>query len=441
LIGVILIYAGIWSLGSSVNSNHILVSSLNQTIWYALGFIALGTLISFILRDRAIIVAGWALSLSLGCAIFSILTGLSNPAGVLVFLIPTLFTIILLSRNQAAIFLILVIASSLFLNIAEYGRSFYQLEVVIPIMIIVSVTILLELILNELRGNYEWYQQRYQSALINEQIIRDNEAKLEKLVNNLNDYKKHLTNTNILLIKARDEAEQARNVKQNFVQNVSHELRTPLNLIIGFSETMVNAPQSYGEVNWTPDLRGDIECIYQNSQHLKALIDDVLDLAALENKKYEIEPSDVDLNSLIQEVVMITEITFKAKGLYLDINLDPNIQMVHIDSIRIKQVLLNLLSNALKYTKKGGVKISTKLNEDMAEVRVRDTGKGIPEDDLTRVFDAFYQVDKANNREDTGTGLGLSISKQLIELHGGEMWISSVFGKGTTVTFTIPVIE
>ncbi len=441
LIGVILIYAGIWSLGSGIGSSQILVSSLNRTVWYALGFIILGTFISFLLRDRSVITAAWVLCISLGCAIFSILTGLSNPAGVLVFLIPTLFAIILLSRNNSAIFLVLVIISSLFLNVVEYKRLFYQLDVVIPLLIIVSVSILLELILNELRGNYEWYQQRYQSALINEQIIRDNEAKLEKLVNNLNDYKKHLTNTNILLIKARDEAEQARNVKQNFVQNVSHELRTPLNLIIGFSETMVNAPQSYGEVNWTSDLRGDIECIYQNSQHLKALIDDVLDLAALENKKYEIEPSDVDLDSLIQEVVMITDITYKAKGLYLDVDLDPNIQMVHIDAIRIKQVLLNLLSNALKYTKKGGVKISTRLNEDMAEVRVRDTGKGIPEDDLTKVFDAFYQVDKSNNREDSGTGLGLSISKQLIELHGGEMRISSVPGKGTTVLFTIPIIE
>jgi hypothetical protein len=167
LIGVILIYAGIWSLGSGIGSSHILVSSLNRTVWYALGFIVLGTLISFILRDRAVIVAAWALSLSLGCAIFSILTGLSNPAGVLVFLVPTLFTIILLSWKQAAFFLFLVIFSSLFLNIVEYGRTFYQLEVVIPILIIMSVTILLELIFNELRGNYEWYQQRYQSALIN----------------------------------------------------------------------------------------------------------------------------------------------------------------------------------------------------------------------------------------------------------------------------------
>jgi len=327
------------------------------------------------------------------------------------------------------------------LDVVFLKESFFQADVIIPILIIIAITILLEVILNELRGNYEWYQQKYQSALINEQIIRDNEAKLEKLVNNLNDYKKHLTNTNIQLVKAKDEAEQARNVKQNFVQNVSHELRTPLNMIIGFSETMVNAPNNYGEVNWTPDLRGDLEVIYQNSQHLKALIDDVLDMAALENKKYEIEISDVDLNTVIQEVLLSTDITYKAKGLRLDVDLDPNIHNVQADSIRIKQVFFNILSNALKYTVKGGLKISTSIQDHMAKVVVRDTGKGIPQADLEKVFDAFYQVDKANNRDDSGTGLGLYISKQLIELHGGEMQLSSILGKGTTITFTIPISE
>jgi len=112
-------------------------------------------------------------------------------------------------------------------------------------------------------------------------------------------------------------------VKQNFVQNVSHELRTPLNLIIGFSETMINSPQSYGEVNWTPDLRGDIDCIYQNSQHLKNLIDDILDMASLENKKYEVELSSVNLNSLIHEVVLITESAYKTKDLFLETDLSP----------------------------------------------------------------------------------------------------------------------
>jgi signal transduction histidine kinase len=187
-------------------------------------------------------------------------------------------------------------------------------------------------------------------------------------------------------------------------------------------------------------LRGDIECIYQNSQHLKALIDDILDMASLENKKYEVEISSTNLNALIHEVVLITESAYKTKGLYLETELSSQIKNVHGDAIRLKQVMLNLLSNALKYTSKGGVKISSTVVDSMAYVYVKDTGKGIPEEDLERVFDAFFQVDKSNDREDYGTGLGLSISKQLIELHGGEMALTSELGKGTTVYFSVPLV-
>ena len=270
LIGIVLIYAGIWSLGTGLDAKQVVISSLDRTVWIATVSIVLGVSISYLLKDRSIVAAGWALILGIGIAIFSILTKITNHLGVLIFFIPLIFAIILLNWKHAAIYAFLIIVSAVWLDVVYLKESFFQAEVIIPILIIVTLTILLEIILNELRGNYEWYQQKYQSALINEQIIRDNEAKLEKLVNNLNDYKKHLTSTNLQLVKAKDEAEQARNVKQNFVQNVSHELRTPLNMIIGFSETMVNAPKSYGDVNWTPDLRGDLEVIYQNSQHLKS---------------------------------------------------------------------------------------------------------------------------------------------------------------------------
>ena len=109
------------------------------------------------------------------------------------------------------------------------------------------------------------------------------------------------------------------------------------------------------------------------------------------------------------------------------------------DGVRIKQVILNLLSNALKYTSKGGVVIATRQDGEMARLDVRDSGKGIPKDALDKVFEAFYQVDKKSNREDSGTGLGLAICKELVDLHGGEMRITSSVGKGTTVSFTLPL--
>jgi signal transduction histidine kinase len=439
LIGVVLVYAGIWSLHAGINSDSLLISGLDNSIWIVCGLNLAGFLLGLFFKDKSAVLSSWILSLFEGSAVFVLLTVYFDPHYIFGFIIPIIFAIVLLEWKQSIIYIGLAVAASFYLYYLHFHGWHFFLSIAFPVLLLISVSMLLEVVLNHIYSNLTWYHKRYQTALVNEQIIRENEVKLEILVNSLKDYEKYLSQTNNSLIEARDEAEQARNVKQNFVQNVSHELRTPLNLIIGFSETMINAPQSYGEVNWTPDLRGDIEAVFQNSQHLKNLIDDILDMASLENKKYEVELSNVDLNSIIMEVVLTTINVYRSKGLYLDTYLSPQIRYVRGDAIRLKQVLLNLLSNALKYTKKGGVKISSTLNGTMASVIVSDTGKGIPEEDLGKVFEAFFQVDKSNIREDSGTGLGLSISKQLIERHGGEMSITSELGKGTTVIFTIPL--
>jgi signal transduction histidine kinase len=440
-ISVVILYAGIWSLKAGAASNGLLISSLDPSIWLAGGINLAGALLGWYLQDRHPVATSWAVCFSGGIVIFVLVSTFFDPHYLFGFIIPLLFAIVLLEWKHSVAFMGLVLTACVLLTYFHFHHWTFFGLIAFPIFLLVSVYGLLEIIFNQVHSNLNWFYQKYQTALRNEQIIRDNETKLERLVNSLNDYKKYLSETNMSLIVARNEAEQARTVKQSFVQNVSHELRTPLNLIIGFSETMINSPQSYGEVNWTPDLRGDVKCIYQNSQHLKALIDDILDMASLENKKYEIEVSTVDLNALIDEVVLITESAYKSKGLFLTTDLPRNLKKVRADSIRVKQVLLNLLSNALKYTKTGGVNISSSSSGSMAAVTVRDTGIGIPEEDLDKVFEAFFQVDKSSSREDFGTGLGLSISKQLIELHGGQMSITSKLRKGTSVFFSLPLAE
>jgi signal transduction histidine kinase len=440
LIGVALLYAGIWSLHTGSPSDNILVSNLDISLWIVCGLNLVGGFLGSFYKDRSAVISGWILSLFEGCAVFLLVSVYFNPYYIFGFIIPILFAVILLEWKQSAAFIGMVVVASFYLYYLHFQSWSFFTQISFPILLLISISVLIAVSLNHIHANLNWYYRRYQTALVNEQIIRDNEVKLEKLVNSLKDYEKYLSQTNNSLIKALDEAEQARTVKQNFVQNVSHELRTPLNMIIGFSETMINSPQSYGEVKWTRDLRGDIECIYQNSQHLKNLIDDILDMASLENRKYEIVLSNVELNAIIEEVVLITQSAYRSKGLSLEIDLSSRIQNVRGDAIRLKQVMLNLLSNALKYTKTGGVKITSTLEGKMACVTVSDTGKGIPKEDIGNVFEAFFQVDRSNIREDSGTGLGLYISKQLIERHGGEMSISSELGKGTTVFFSVPLV-
>jgi signal transduction histidine kinase len=439
LIGLALLYAGIWSLNAGYSPAQALVSSLRIDVWIASACFLVGTAFSLNFAKKSFTLAVWVLCANAGMGVFAIIHNTTNPYSVLAFLLPVAFAAFLMAWRQAVLFSSLILVPVLYLFANSFEVQTFYAGALIPLLALVSSTAFLFLTVNSLFATIEWYAEKYKTAHRNEQIIRDNEAKLERLVKSLNDYERYLRITNDELIIARDEAEKARNVKQIFVQNVSHELRTPLNLIIGFSETMINTPENYGGVNWTPELKGDLECIYQNSQHLKSLIDDVLDLAALENKKHEVVITDVDLNSLIKETVLISQGSYSAKSLSLKTSLSSRTLMVRADSVRIKQVILNLLSNALKYTTKGGVVISTSQIDTMARVDVRDSGKGIPRDALDKVFEAFYQVDKQSNREDSGTGLGLAICKELVDLHGGEMQIASTAGKGTTVSFTLPL--
>jgi signal transduction histidine kinase len=439
LIGLALLYAGIWSLNSTFSPAQSLVSSMRIDVWIACACFLAGAVLSNSLAKKSFTLSAWVLCASTGVGVFAILKNNSIPYGLLAFLLPIAFAAFLLEWRQAVLFSSLALVPVFYLYANSFAVQNFSAGALIPLLALVTSTAFLILIANSLFATIEWYAEKYKTAHRNEQIIRDNEAKLERLVKSLNEYERYLRITNDELVIARDEAEKARNVKQIFVQNVSHELRTPLNLIIGFSETMINTPENYGGVNWTPELKGDLECIYQNSQHLKSLIDDVLDLATLENKKHEVVITDLDLNSLIKETVLISQGSYSAKSLTLKTTLNPGPLMVRADNVRIKQVILNLLSNALKYTARGGVIISTSREDLMARIDVRDSGKGIPQDALDKVFQAFYQVDKNRNREDSGTGLGLAICKELVDLHGGEMHIASTVGKGTTVSFTLPL--
>ncbi len=233
-------------------------------------------------------------------------------------------------------------------------------------------------------------------------------------------------------------AEEARRAKEEFVANVSHELRTPLNMIIGFSEMITESPQVYG-ATLPAALLTDIAAIKRNSEHLARLVDDVLDLSQIEAGRMVLNPEWASLAEIIQEATLAVGVLYASKGLYLRCNVPPDLPRIYADGTRIRQVLLNLLSNAGRFTERGGVTVDVVRQDDEVVVSVRDTGPGIARDDQGRLFEPFQQLDGSIRRQHSGSGLGLSISRRFVEMHGGRMWLESELGVGTAFYFSLPI--
>jgi signal transduction histidine kinase len=229
--------------------------------------------------------------------------------------------------------------------------------------------------------------------------------------------------------------EAASRHKSEFLANMSHELRTPLNAIIGFSEVL--AEKMFGDVNVKQ--AEYLQDILESGRHLLSLINDILDLSKIEAGHMELEPADFDLPSAIDNALTLVRERATRRGITLGRTIDERLGIVRGDERKVKQVLLNLLSNALKFTPEGGqIDITARLHDDRAEVSVADTGIGIAPTDQDTVFEEFRQVGTADKKAE-GTGLGLALSRKFIELHGGKIWVQSEVGHGSTFTFTLPV--
>jgi signal transduction histidine kinase/CheY-like chemotaxis protein len=233
-------------------------------------------------------------------------------------------------------------------------------------------------------------------------------------------------------------AEEARRIKEDFVARVSHELRTPLNMIIGFSEMIMKSPQLYGD-SLPSALLVDVDAILRNSQHLSRLVDDILDLSQVEAGRMALTKEWIAVAEVVDEAVSVVKGLFNSKGLYLQQEIPDNIPPVFCDSTRIRQVVINLLSNAARFTEHGGVIVRAEVKESALVISVTDTGPGISPVEQKRIFEPFHQVDTGLRRHKGGTGLGLTISRQFVEMHGGRMWMESRVGVGTSFFFSLPL--
>ena len=229
--------------------------------------------------------------------------------------------------------------------------------------------------------------------------------------------------------------EAASRHKSEFLANMSHELRTPLNAVIGFSEVLIQ--RMFGELNEKQDEY--VKDIYASGQHLLSLINDILDLSKIEAGRMELEATDFDLPSVIDNALILVRERAIRRGITLGRTIDEHLGILRGDERKIKQVLLNLLSNALKFTPEGGrIDVFPRLRDGAAEIAVTDTGVGIAPADQEAVFEEFRQVGTADKKAE-GTGLGLALSRKFIELHGGRIWLKSQVAQGSTFTFTLPV--
>lgn len=231
-------------------------------------------------------------------------------------------------------------------------------------------------------------------------------------------------------------------LKSQFLANMSHELRTPLNSIIGFSRVILKGID--GPV--TELMQQDLTAIYNSGQHLLGLINDILDLAKIEAGKMELAFDEVNIMDLTNSVMSTMTGLIKDKPIQMKKIIEPNLPTVRADAIRVRQVMINLLSNAAKFTEEGEITVRVGPNlgaigHGEILISVTDTGAGISKEDQEKLFLPFSQVDASPTRKTGGTGLGLSICQQLIQMHGGRIWVESEMNKGSTFYFTLPLFR
>jgi two-component system phosphate regulon sensor histidine kinase PhoR len=226
-------------------------------------------------------------------------------------------------------------------------------------------------------------------------------------------------------------------IRQDFVANVSHELRTPISSIKGYAETLLE-----GALNEKKTAKSFLEIIHLDANRLAQLIDDLLDLSKIESGKLSLELKPCSITSIVDKVLVRLKRSIKDKSIVIHKDIPRALPNVLADEAGIIQVLFNLIDNAIKYNRqKGEITIQARSKDVFVQVDISDTGVGIPEKDLPRIYERFYRVDKARSRELGGTGLGLSIVKHIVQAHQGEVNVHSILGQGSTFSFTIPSVS
>jgi len=391
------------------------------------------------LRKRSIRGAGWIACGGLLSAAVVIGCYLPEVEAPTILLVPVVAAALVLGPWQSLGFA--AIATSFLVVPASPISSAHQTPeaVVADTVILGTIVALLCVGQSRQRKLSGWLWFAYDDARANLEKVRDRQVVLKQTMADLALAAKETVRLNNLLSTSRQAIEEARSAKSEFVARVSHELRTPLNMIIGYSDMILEAPGVYSR-SLPSALLADIAAIKRNSEHLAGLVDDVLDLSEIEHGQLQIEQGWHSIGQTADEAAQTVAALFRSKQLDLTVNIPSDTPRAYYDQTRIRQVILNLLSNAGRFTESGGASVQACENGSELLVTVSDTGPGIHQDKLAKVLEPFQQENPSIRRRYGGSGLGLSISKGIVEKHGGRLWLESKAGQGTRACFTLPLV-
>lgn len=414
----------------------IYIPGLFWTYQMVIGLTLLAGIVWFIHR-RSFILAAWLLVLGVITAILVFISKGGISSAIFLLIIPVGLSTLIITRLagffiSSLISLILLLPTSNLINADSFEKA---LTIVLAWCIYGMIWITFRPLINILR--WSWTGYRTNQVLLEKN--QEYQVQLLQTLERLKDSNIQLTRLNTLAQNLRVTAEEERKTKEQFVATVSHELRTPLNMIIGFCEMITQSPDSYDRA-LPPALLADLKVVLRNSQHLSSLIDDVLDLSQIEAGQMKLVREKVVLADIINSVTIAVRPLFESKSLFLHTDIAKDLREIYCDKKRIREVLLNLLSNAGRFTDNGGVTIKAWQENNYVYVSVRDTGKGIDPKTKDKLFEPFQQLDVSIRQRYGGTGLGLAISKQFIELHDGKIWVESQEISGTNFVFRLPVM-
>ncbi len=427
-ITLMLLSIGMWCL---ILAGDILPGSLPDILMFdAVIMIAVCGLVYFI-KSRSFNFACFFLLFCI--ALFAAQISIASETVFVLYLIPASLIIAVIVLPRAWLLLALSVDILLLLAFAPPAEFLLMLAIAGGQSIIVGL--LRRYFVNQLaisQGFQDYAAEQMKEA-------RESRADLALMSKQLQEYQERLRDTNRKLEIAFEQAEESRQAKARFAANVSHELRTPINLIVGFSEVMILAPEVYDEL-LPASYRADIDAVYRNAKHLQNLINDVLDISQLEARHLAIVKEKGNLGECVAETANMVADLIAKKGLSFQLDIPPDLPELWFDPVRIRQILLNLLVNAARFTSEGGITIRIAAADDEWVTSVIDTGIGLKEEEIPRVFDEFFQVGEEDAQGERGSGLGLTLSRELIRLHGGVMNVSSAGqpGLGSCFSFSLP---